>query len=90
MSKILTITYNNYVIYGIITKDNKNNIMYDVLATQHIFKNERNYININLPRHEIDSIINNKNNSVYIASKSRYNINKIKNNTISKNKIALV
>jgi hypothetical protein len=90
MSKIIAITYNNYVIYGIITKDNINNIMYDVLATQHIYKNERNYINFNMPRHEIDNIINNKNNSVYIASKSRYNINKIKNNIISKNKIALV
>lgn len=90
MMKLIIITVSNNIIYGRITKDNKKNICYDVLASDNIYNKKRKYINNCMNNTDIDNLIEKFKNMVYFASVDGYKFEKVKNITISKKKLFIM
>jgi len=88
---LILISTNTRLYYGIITKDSFNNIVYDVLASDAIYKeNNRQIYNNNFNDNDIQKIINdNIKNDVYFTNKIN-KIKKIKHAIINKNKLLII
>ena len=89
MIKLLCITIYNRVYYGLITKDNIKNIIYDVIASDNIYRDtDRKIYNIKYNNNDIQNIIDeNKTKDIYFTSNNRCKIKKLKNAVLSKNKL---
>jgi len=85
--KLIIISVVNNIFYGKITKDNKNNIIYDVLASENIYNNKRKYINSSMDNTTIDNLIKKFKDNVYFTSFPACNFEKMKNVSISKKKL---
>ncbi len=90
MINIVIISTNNAVFYGLVTKDNLNNILYDALASDNIYTNERKYINSNMDTITINNLIMKFKKTVYFTTKIRCNLKKLKNISISKKKLFIL
>ena len=89
MIKLICITIYNRIYYGLITKDNIKNIIYDVIASDNIYREtDRKIYNIKYNNNDIQNIIDeNKTKDIYFTSTDRCKIKKLKNAVLSKNKL---
>ena len=92
MIKIVCITIFNRVYYGLITKDNIKNIIYDVIASDNIYReNDRKIYSLKYNNDDIQNIINeNKTKDIYFTSNYRCKIKKVNNAVLSKNKLYIM
>ena len=87
MNKLIIISTNNTVFYGIIIKNNTNNIIYDVIASDNIYKNDRRLYSLKYNSNDVDKFINANKINANFTYGIRPNVKKLKNAVLSKNKL---
>jgi len=88
MNKLLVISCNNNrVFYGLILKDTTNKIIYDVIASDNIYKDDRRIYSLKLNNRDIDDMIKENKKNAYFTTGIRPPIKKLKNAVLSKNKL---
>jgi hypothetical protein len=88
MNKLLVISCNNSrVYYGLILKDTKNNIIYDVIASDNIYRDDRHIYSLKMNNRDIDNMLNENKKNANFTTGIRPPIKKLKNAVLSKNKL---
>jgi len=90
MNKLLIISTINRVFYGLIVKDTTNNIIYDVIASDNIYRDDRRIYSLKLNNRDIDDILKENKKNVYFTSGIRPTVKKIKNAVLSKSKLFMM
>ena len=87
MNKLIIISTPYTVFYGVIVKDNTNKIIYDVIASDNIYKNDRRLYSLKYNNNDIDEFIKNNKINANFTYGIKPNIKKLKNAVLSKNKL---